>query len=68
MRAGNDRKRRTVIAGIGMAGAMLLPYVTKAQSTAPAAPVTTTAPTRSTTVATAVEICCVKIDLQSTTK
>jgi hypothetical protein len=45
MRAGNDRKRRTVIAGIGMAGAMLLPYVTKAQSTAPAAPVTTTAPT-----------------------
>jgi len=39
------RIQARLITGLGMAGALLLPYAAAAQSTAPAAPVTTTAPT-----------------------
>ncbi len=45
MRAGGDGMRTRLIAGLAMAGAMLLPQAAMAQSNAPADPVTTTAPT-----------------------
>ena len=45
MRADDDGMRTRLIAGLAMAGAMLLPQAAMAQSTAPAAPVTTTTPT-----------------------
>src|SRR5438067_210991 len=45
MRAGDDRMRKTLIAVLGMAGAMVLPYAAMAQSNAPADPATNTVPT-----------------------
>jgi hypothetical protein len=45
MRAGNDRMRKMLTAGLGIAGAIALPHAAMAQSSAPAEPATTTVPT-----------------------
>jgi len=45
MRAGDDGMRTRLIAGLAMAGAMLLPYTAMAQSNAPADPAASTVPT-----------------------
>lgn len=45
MRAGDDGMRTRLIAGLAVAGAMLLPYTATAQSNAPADPAASTVPT-----------------------
>ena len=45
MRAGDDGMRTRLIAGLAVAGAMLLPYTAMAQSNAPADPAASTVPT-----------------------